>query len=113
MDTAIYSSSAGVFDAMPAFAGGDSAFNLYMRANLKYPEDAIENGLGGTCYVTFVINKDGTVSNVRILNGVAGCASCDAEALHFFSVMPPWIPGTKNGVPVRVQMNMPIKFSSR
>ena len=100
-------------EVMPHFTGGDTAFFNFINVTVKYPQDAMEAGQSGTSYVTCVINKDGTVSDVTLFKGASGCTSCDLEALRVFRLMPPWQPGMKEGVPVRVRMNLPLRFSLR
>ena len=98
-----------VVENMPQFPGGEEARIKYMMENLKYPEAAKKEGLQGTVYVSFVIGKDGQIADAKILRGIG--KACDAEALRVVSEMPKWIPGTQKGQAVRVQFNMPIKFT--
>ena len=93
---------------MPKFPGGDAARVKYMVENIKYPEPAKKQGLQGTVYVSFVIEKDGRITTTKVVRGVEN--SLDAEAFRVVSAMPNWIPGTDKGKPVRVQFNMPIQF---
>ncbi len=92
----------------PSYPGGDEARLKYLRENIKYPEMAKESGIQGTVYVTFVVEKDGRISNVKILRGIGG--GCDEEALRVIKGMPKWKPGKQRGRPVRAQFNMPIRF---
>lgn len=96
---------------MPTFEGGNDAMFKYIQNNIIYPP--IENGVAitGTSYVTFVVEKDGSLSNVKILRGVAGCSECDKEAIRVVKSMSNWHPGKQNGRLVRVQYNLPIKFA--
>ena len=98
-----------VVETMPEFPGGDSALYRYLGEKIHYPDSARANGIQGRVFVTFVIEKDGSVSDVRILRGIGG--GCDEEALRVIQNMPKWIPGKQRGKPVRVQYNLPIKFS--
>lgn len=93
---------------MPQFPGGDAARVTYMIENIKYPETAKNKGLQGTVYVSFVVEKDGRITNTKVIKGVE--SSLDAEAFRVVSAMPKWKPGTDKGKPVRVQFNMPIQF---
>ena len=70
---------------------------------------ARESGIQGVVYVTFVVEPDGSISNVRVIRGIGG--GCDEEAIRVVKMMPKWIPGNQRGKPVRVQFNMPIKFT--
>lgn len=92
----------------PQFPGGDAERINYLRDNLKYPSLAKETGIQGAVYVTFVVEKDGSISNISIIRGIGG--GCDEEALRVVSAMPKWNPGRQNGKEVRVQFNMPITF---
>ena len=92
----------------PSFPGGDTARIIYLNENLKYPKTAKETGIQGAVYVTFVVERDGSITNVKILRGIGG--GCDEEALRVINAMPKWNPGRQNGREVRVQFNMPITF---
>jgi protein TonB len=98
-----------VVEAMPSFPGGDAARMKFLQDNIKYPQMARESGIQGTVYVTFVVEPNGSVSDVRVLRGIGG--GCDEEAVRVIQSMPRWEPGKQRGKPVRVQFNMPIKFT--
>jgi protein TonB len=98
-----------VVETAPAFPGGDGARQKFLQDNIKYPQMARERGIQGTVYVGYVIERDGSVSNVKILRGIGG--GCDEEALRVVMNMPRWEPGKQRGKPVRVQFNMPIIFA--
>lgn len=98
-----------VVEESPSFPGGDEARILFLQDNIKYPQMARESGIQGTVYVTFVVEPNGSVSNVKILRGIGG--GCDEEAIRVINLMPKWNPGKQRGKPVRVQFNMPIKFT--
>jgi protein TonB len=98
-----------VVEESPGFPGGDVARIRYLQENIRYPQMARESGIQGTVYVTFVVEKDGRVTDVRILRGIGG--GCDEEAIRVINAMPRWNPGKQRGKPVRVQFNMPIKFT--
>jgi TonB family protein len=97
-----------VVENPPSYPGGQDAMSKYLVENIKYPEEARTKGIQGTVFVTFVIEKDGTVSTVKILRGIG--SGCDEEAQRVVSGMPKWIPGKQKGDPVRVQFNLPINF---
>ncbi|MPM01267.1 hypothetical protein SDC9_47506 [bioreactor metagenome] len=80
----------------------------FLRNNIKYPQGARESGIQGTVFLTFVIEPDGKLSNIKVLRGIGG--GCDEEAIRIISLMPPWKPGKQFGKPVRVQFNLPIRF---
>ena len=97
-----------VVEVDPEFPGGEEALYKYLAENIKYPEKAKNNKVEGRVYITFVIEKDGTVSDAKVLRSVN--EELDAEALRVINAMPKWKPGTQRGVPVRVQYNIPITF---
>ena len=92
----------------PQFPGGNEARVRYLMENIHYPKEAKEKHMQGTVYVTFVIEKDGSITNVKVLKGV--CPSLDNEAVRVIKAMPRWSPGKAKGETVRVQYNMPIRF---
>jgi periplasmic protein TonB len=98
-----------VVEEMPSFPGGDESRIKYLTENIKYPQMAKESGIQGTVYVTFVINEKGKVADVKVLRGIGG--GCDEEAIRVVNMMPPWNAGKQSGKAVRVQFNMPIKFT--
>lgn len=98
-----------VVENAPAFPGGDEGRMKFLVENIKYPQMARESGIQGTVYVTFVVERNGSVTDVKILRGIGG--GCDEEAIRVVQAMPKWEPGKQRGKPVRVQFNMPIKFT--
>jgi periplasmic protein TonB len=92
-------------EKMPKF---DGDMNRWLADHIVYPKKAEDAAIQGTVYVSFVVEKDGSVSTIKILRGVD--PSLDNEALRVISVMPKWIPGTQFGKPVRVQYSLPIHF---
>jgi protein TonB len=98
-----------VVEEQPAYPGGEDARMKYLQDNIKYPEEAKELGIQGRVYVTFVVEVDGSITDVRVLRGIGG--GCDEEAIRVVQAMPKWVPGKQRGVPVRVQFNLPIKFT--
>jgi TonB family protein len=95
-------------DTMPEFPGGTKALNDFLKKNLHYPAIAIENQIEGTLFISFIVEENGETSSVTILRSLD--SSCDEEALRVVGSMPDWKPGYKEGKPVRVQINLPIKF---
>ena len=94
---------------MPAtFPGGDAKLLEYLRDNMKYPESAKEKGIEGKVYVQFVVEKDGSINDVKVLRSV--CKELDNEAVRVIKAMPKWNPGTQNGEPVSTTMMQPIIF---
>ena len=97
-----------VVEENPFFPGGDEAMYKFLVDNLVYPEDAKAKGISGRVYINFVIEKNGEISNIKVLRGV--CSSIDAEAIRVVKLMPKWNPGMQRGKPVRVNFNLPINF---
>lgn len=98
-----------VVEEQPGYPGGDESRIKYLQDNIKYPDEAKELGVQGKVFVTFVVEVDGSITDVRVLRGIG--AGCDEEAIRVVRNMPKWIPGKQRGVPVRVQFNLPIKFT--
>jgi len=98
-----------VVEEQPGYPGGDEARIKFLQENIKYPEEAKELGVQGKVFVTFVVEVDGSITDVRVLRGIG--AGCDEEAIRVVKSMPKWVPGKQRGVPVRVQFNLPIKFT--
>ncbi len=97
-------------EEIPEFPGGLAAMEKYLKDNLRYPETAREAGLEGKCYLRFVINEDGSITNVKITRGVPDCPECDAEAKRLIKTMPLWLPARVNGKPVRSYFDLPVRF---
>lgn len=97
-----------VVEEMPSFPGGDAALMSYISKNIKYPSIATENGIQGRVICTFVINRDGKVTNAEVIRSVD--PSLDKEALRVINNMPAWKPGKQRGKPVRVKYTLPIVF---
>ena len=98
-----------VVESAPEFPGGEESLTKYLFENIKYPQMAKESGIQGRVFVTFVVERDGSVTDVRVLRGIGG--GCDEEAIRVVKGMPRWTPGKQRGKPVRVQFNLPIKFT--
>ncbi|MDL2314922.1 energy transducer TonB [Bacteroidales bacterium OttesenSCG-928-C19] len=93
----------------PSFQGGEAGLRRYLAENIKYPQLAKETNVQGRVFVTFVVERDGSVSNVRILRDIG--AGCGAEAVRVVKAMPKWTPGKQRGKAVRVQYNLPVMFT--
>lgn len=102
-----------IVEQMPTFPGGELEMMKYIQKNVQYPQVEKEAGISGTCYVTFVVEKDGSITDVKVLRGVSGGPGCDKEAIRVVKSMPSWKAGKQNGREVRVQFNLPIKFTLR
>ena len=93
----------------PEFPGGMEALYKYLRDNIKYPQLARDNNITGKVYVTFVVERDGSIANPRVLKDIGG--GCGAEAIRVVKSMPKWSPGKQRGKAVRVQFNLPVSFN--
>jgi len=90
------------------FPGGIKEFYKYLAQDIKYPKQARQEKIEGTVFVTYIVEKDGSVSNIKILRSIGG--GIDEEAIRVLSVMPKWKPGMQNGHVVRQQYTVPITF---
>lgn len=97
-----------VVEQMPAFPGGQGELLNFLAANIKYPKVAKDNGIEGMVVIQYVIEKDGSITNARIVKGIG--AGCDEEALRVVNAMPNWVAGKQRGQAVPVQFNLPIRF---
>lgn len=97
-----------IVEQQPLFPGGPAALMKYLSENTKYPVVAQENGVQGRVYVQFVVEKDGSISDVHVLRGVD--PSLDKEAVRVVKSMPRWTPGKQNGITVRVNYRVPVLF---
>jgi len=95
-------------DVVPEFQGGIGAFIKFLRHNINYPESARKNNTSGTVNISFVVEKDGSLTNIKVQRGVGD--GCDEEAVRVMKLSPPWKPGMADGKPVRVAYNVPIAF---
>lgn len=98
-----------VVEKMPEYPGGNDARVKFLVENVKYPEEARKNGVSGTVYVSFIVEKDGEISNVKVVRGVDELL--DNEAVRVVKMMPAYDPGMQRGKPVRVQFTLPIQFN--
>jgi periplasmic protein TonB len=98
-----------VVESMPEFPGGLQELYNFLGNNIKYPVMAKESGIQGRVFVTFVVERDGSITDVRIIRGIGG--GCDEEAIRVVESMPKWQPGKQRGKPVRVQYNLPVRFT--
>ncbi len=97
-----------VVEQQPEFPGGMEKLGEYLGNNLKYPEAAQKANVQGRVFVQFVVNKEGYISQTKVLKGIGFGA--DEEAVRVVSAMPRWKPGRQSGQPVNVQYNLPINF---
>lgn len=97
-----------VVEQMPSYPGGPADLLKFLATNINYPKVAKDNGVEGMVVVQYVIEKDGSISNAKVVKGIG--AGCDEEALRVVNAMPNWIAGKQRGQAVAVQFNLPIRF---
>lgn len=97
-----------IAEVMPEFPGGEAALFRFLSNNIRYPAAARETGISGTVFLSFVVERNGSISNVEVLRGVGG--GCSEEAVRVVKMMPSWNPGMQGGRYVRVKFTMPVKF---
>lgn len=100
-----------IVEEMPSFPGGEAELFKYLGKTVKYPPMAQDAGITGVVYMTFVVDEQGKVRDPKVLRGIGG--GCDEEAVRVVKAMPAWEPGKQRGKPVRVQYNLPIRFTLR
>ena len=106
-DNSIHEGFVGL-EVYPEFLGGQKGWAKFLQKNLIYPEMAQETGVSGKVFLSFVVEKDGSVSDVTLVKGIGG--GCDEEAMRVIKKSPKWTPGIQNGRPVRVRYTMPLSF---
>lgn len=97
-----------VAEQMPQFPGGDNEMMRFIKSNLHYPVHAQENGVQGTVIVNFVVNREGKITNIKVVRGIG--FGCDEESIKVMERMPAWSPGKQRGQAVSVSFTMPIRF---
>jgi len=97
-----------IVEDQPSFPGGISGFYKYVSDNIEYPDIAKRLDISGRVYVRFVIEKDGSITDINVVKGIGG--GCDEEAVRVLEGCPKWIPGKQRGRNVRVYMTVPILF---
>ncbi len=105
-DNNVYSFAA--IEVQPEFAGGQTGWGKYLQRSLRYPEMAKENNISGRVTMQFVVEKDGSLTDIKVLRGIGG--GCDEEAIRVLKNGPKWKPGVQNGRPVRVSFIQAIVF---
>ena len=85
--------------------------NFWLGKHLVYPQTALERGMQGKVYVNFIVEKDGSVTNAKVVRGIPDCPECDAEALRVIQIMPAWNAGRVSGKSVRSRIMIPINFT--
>ncbi len=92
----------------PSFPGGEAKMMRFIYDNIKYPPIAKDNNIDGMCVISFIIEKDGKITNAKITRDIGG--GCGDEALRVIQLMPDWVAGKHNGEPARVSFNLPVRF---
>ncbi len=100
--------SIAMVEQKPQFQGGEEAMYKWLRDNINYPAAASEEGVQGRVVVEFVVGKDGSISNVRVVR--SRHPALDKEAIRVIKAMPKWVPGRNNGQPVKVTYTLPVSF---
>ena len=98
-----------VVEYMPEFPGGMTELMKFIQKNMRYPKIAIKKGIEGRVICQFVVEKDGSLSEICVVRS-SGEASLDKEAVRIFASMPKWTPGKQHGTPVRVKYTAPVNF---
>lgn len=96
-------------DKQPEFPGGNEALFSYLGKTIKYPQEAKEAGVKGKVYVSFVIERDGSISSTKVLRGIG--SGCDKESMRVVDAMPTWAPGEVRNQKVRTRFVLPINYS--
>ena len=97
-----------IVDQMPQFPGGEKEMMRFIKFNLRYPLSAQENGVQGTVLINFVVNREGKLTNIKVIKGIG--FGCDEESIRVLEKMPLWSPGKQRGQTVLVSFTMPIRF---
>ncbi|MBQ7985634.1 MAG: energy transducer TonB, partial [Bacteroidales bacterium] len=100
-----------VVEQQASFPGGTAELTKYLAQNIKYPQPARETGTSGKVYLTFVVEKDGSITDIKILRDIG--AGCGEEAIRVVKAMPKWTPAKQRGKAVRQQFNLPVTFTLR
>lgn len=100
-----------IVDELPEFPGGNKEMWKYINKTLKYPKVAIYSRLDGLCHLRFIINTDGMISNIKVIQEIYGCPECSIEAVRDIYSMPKWKPAKVNGTPVNMYYNLKIYFN--
>lgn len=101
-----------IVEKMPVFKGGEKKMMKFMQQNIQNPLDKNSHNSSATSYISFIVEKDGSLTGLKVLKAADNCPKCDAEAMRVISLMPNWEPGSQNGNLLRVQFIIPIKFSN-
>jgi len=95
-------------EVMPQFPGGSDSLQAFFSKNMVYPDLAKEFNISGTVYMSVVVERDGSLSFIKVIRGIGG--GCDETAILLIQKMPRWAPGTQRGIPVRTRVRIPVVF---
>ena len=98
-----------VVEHEPKFPGGIKKFYKFLQNNLRYPAEAFKKNIQGNVFITFIVEKDGSLTDIKVVHGIGG--GCDEEAVRVMKMSPKWIPGTQNSHTVRVFYTTSISFT--
>lgn len=98
-----------IVDKMPEYEYGKSGLSKFIAHNIRYPKDALQQGIEGRILCSFIVGKDGSISNIEVVNGLN--SDLDDEAIRVLGLMPKWMPGVNNGENVNVKCLLPIDFT--
>ena len=96
-------------ESMPSFPGGEEELIKYLKDHIRYPASARASRTEGKVYISFIIDRSGNLTNIKLVRGIG--SGCDEEALRVLRTMPKWSPGKVKGKEVRVQMSVPVRFA--
>lgn len=97
-----------IVEQMPVFPGGQAAMLKFIYQNQRYTDIALKEKIEGTVIVEFIVEKDGSLSNIKVLKDIGG--GCGNEAVRIVKLMPKWEPARQRDIPVRCKMRIPVKF---
>lgn len=97
-------------DVMPEFKGGEEKMTNYIQKHLVYPPKAYKEGRGGISYISFVVERNGSLSDIKVVKGASGGTDLDEAATAVIKAMPKWKPGKLHGKKVRVHYTIPVRF---
>ena len=105
------SSDFELYESEAEFPGGQQEMFKFLSSELKYPQMAIENNISGLVHLKFLVEEDGSITDITILKGMTNCRECEQEAIRVIKLMPNWIPAKKGNENIRTYFVLPIRFS--
>jgi TonB family protein len=102
-------STFSMYEQMPEYPGGQPALAKFLSNNIQYPEDAKRKGISGRVYIQFIVSSTGELTRIKCVHGIGG--GCDEESIRVVKMMPKWIPGKEDGVPISIYFNCPIVYT--